>query len=251
MAMNPPAPPSLTRAFRRFWADHAACNGPFSATGALLATFWEFARDSTPERLRQRFGDADYDWDFRVNTTSGAMGWRDRLLGALHSNYQPSEPALFHEMLEALAQRGGLDFREFTFLDVGSGKGRALLMASDYPFRRILGVELLPALHDIAQGNLREYKSQKQRCTQLEAVCADATDFPLPEEPLVIYLFHPLPEPGLRRFLANLDDSQCGHPREVYILYQNPLLERVVSENSLRKKIAGTHQYSIFRSEVP
>ena len=48
----------------------------------------------------------------------------------------------------------------FTFVDLGSGKGRTLLMASDYPFRRIIGVELLPSLHQIAQENLRQYKSE-------------------------------------------------------------------------------------------
>ena len=62
---------------------------------------------STPERLRQRYGDADYDWDYRVNTTSGAVGWRDRLLGMFHSEYQPTEPVAFHEMLDALRQTPG------------------------------------------------------------------------------------------------------------------------------------------------
>ena len=51
----------------------------------LLRVLAEFVRDSTPERLRQRYGDADYDWDHRVNTTSAAVGWRDRLLGVFHS----------------------------------------------------------------------------------------------------------------------------------------------------------------------
>ena len=101
-----------------------------------------------PRASRQRFGDADYDWDYRVNTTSGAVGWRDRLLGMFHSAYQPTEPVAFHEMLDAVQQAPGpgqttLNFRDFTFIDLGSGKGRTLLMASDYPFRRIVGVELL------------------------------------------------------------------------------------------------------------
>ena len=90
-------------------------------------SLWEYARDSTPERLRQRFGDADYDWDYRVNTTSGAVGWRDRLLGMFHSAYQPTEPAAFHEMLDAVQQAPGpgqttLNFRDSTFIDLGSGR---------------------------------------------------------------------------------------------------------------------------------
>src|SRR5580700_6255635 len=157
------------------WWNHAAgYEGYFRATRRLLAVLWEFVRESTPERLRQRYGDADYDWDYRVNTTSGAVGWRDRLLGEFHSAYQPTEPAAFHEMLDALQQSSnsgqpGLNFRDFTFIDLGSGKGRTLLMASDYPFHRIVGVELLPSLHEIAQENLRQYKSESQKCFTLDS----------------------------------------------------------------------------------
>ena len=61
----------------------------------------EFVRDSLPDRRRLRYGDADYDWEHRVNTTSAAVDWRDRLLGAFHSPYQPTEAALFHEMVAA------------------------------------------------------------------------------------------------------------------------------------------------------
>jgi hypothetical protein len=159
------AHPGLFQSVRQWWRNAASYEGSYLATRRLIGVLWEFARDSTPERLRQRFGDADYDWDYRVNTTSGAVGWRDRLLGQFHSAYQPTEPAAFHDMLNALQQAPGpdqtvLNFHDFTFIDLGSGKGRTLLMASDYPFRRIVGVELLPSLHQIAQQNLRQYKSE-------------------------------------------------------------------------------------------
>jgi SAM-dependent methyltransferase len=236
----------VASAIRQFWSEQAARKGAITATGSLLAALWEFVRDSTPARQRQRFGDADYDWDYRVNTTSGAMAWRDRLLGVFHSPYQPTDPALFREMLDALAEQARISLSDFTFVDLGSGKGRTLLMASDYPFRRILGVELLPSLHRLAQENLRAYKSDSQKCFTLEAVCGDATTFALPEEPLVIYLFNPFPEPGMRRFLLGLQQSLEARPRAVYVLYHNPQLEPVLSECAGLRKIGGTHQYSLF-----
>jgi SAM-dependent methyltransferase len=204
----------------------------------------EFARDSLPWRRRLRYGDADYDWEHRVNTTSGAVGWRDRLLGVFHSPYQPTEAGLFHEMMAELKTQPGFDFRDFTFIDLGSGKGRTLLMAADYPFRRIVGVELLPALHRIAEENLRQYRSEAQRCFTVEAICADATSFCFPGERLVVYLFNPFPEAGLRRVVANLELSLREDPRAVYVLYHNPILEHVVGERSGLKKILGSHQYS-------
>src|ERR1700683_3774920 len=132
---------SLSRSAWRWWNELAAQEGRVAATRRLASVLAEFVRDSTPERLRQRYGDAEYDWDHRVNTTSAAVGWRDRLLGVFHSPYQPTEPDLFREMLETFSQQSCFDFRDFVFVDLGSGKGRTLLMASDYPFRRIVGVE--------------------------------------------------------------------------------------------------------------
>jgi SAM-dependent methyltransferase len=168
-------------------------------------------------------------------------------MGVFHSLYQPTEPALFHEMLQVLQQRA-LDFREFTFIDLGSGKGRTLLLASDYPFRRILGVELLPALHQIAQENLQNYKNETQKCFTLETICGDATDFPFPVEPMLLYLFNPFPESGLQRMLANLEQSLRQNPRSVYLLYHNPLLEHVIGESAAFTKVGGTHQYSLYES---
>jgi len=245
---------SVCKTAWRWWTHAASYEGYYLATRRLLGVFWEFVRDSTPERLRQRYGDADFDWDYRVNTTSGAVQWRDRLLGQFHSAYQPTEPAAFHEMLNALQRCGNSDqtvinLRDFTFVDLGSGKGRTLLMASDYPFLRVVGVELLPALHQIAQQNLRQYRSASQECLVLETFCADATTFPLPAGPLVIYLFNPLPESGMRQAVLNLENTLRAQPRPVYVVYHNPLLEHVLTESALLRKIASSHQYSLFTNQ--
>lgn len=247
LSMNrfPPRPPRILPAARGYWSECASRSGLFHGSLEFLTALWEFLRESTPSRLRSRFGDADYDWDYRVNTTSGAVGWRDRLLGVFHSPYQPTERELFHQMLDTLAQQARVDFRDFTFVDLGSGKGRTLLMASDYPFRRIVGVELLPSLHQIASENLAQYHSESQKCFAMESICADATAFALPEDPLVIYLFNPFPESGLRRTIAAFEKSLESRPRPVYLIYHNPQLERVLLEGGRLRKIAATHQYSI------
>ena len=231
-----------------YWKEIASRRGALAATRDLLCAGWDFLRNSTPARLRQRYGDAEFDWDYRVNTTSAAVGWRDRLLGVFHSPYQPTEPALFREMLDAFQQHAGVNFADFVFLDLGSGKGRTLLMASDYPFRRIVGVELLPSLDQICRENLGGYKNDSQKCFALECFCADATTFPFPEDPLLVYIFNPFPEEGLRRTLGNLAKSMHQRPRPIYVLYHNPQLEHLFAEAGKFKKIAGTHQYSIFKA---
>jgi len=239
---------SLLQTAWEWWKYAAAYEGRYRATRRLAGVLWEYVRDSTPERLRQRFGDADYDWDYRVNTTSGAVGWRDRLIGRFHSEYQPTDPAAFHEMLDTLQERAALDFSEFAFVDLGSGKGRTLLMASDYPFRKVVGVELLASLHQIAQENLLKYKNDSQKCLALESVCADATEFALPDGGLVLYLFNPFPESGMRRVVKNLEQTLRANPRPVYVLYHNPLLEYVLAESAMLRKMVGMEQFSVFSS---
>jgi hypothetical protein len=55
--------------------------------------------------------------------------------------------------------------------------------------------------------NLSKYRSESQKCFALESICADATEFPFPAEPIVLYLFNPFPEAGLKRMIANLELS--------------------------------------------
>jgi SAM-dependent methyltransferase len=239
--------PSVVAAATQYWRDLRARGGSRAATAGLIQAVWSFVRNSTPERQRRLYGDFDFDWEYRVNTMSGGVGWRERLLGELHSLYQPTEPAAFHEMMQTLRNITHLDFSDFVFLDLGSGKGRTLMMASDYPFQRIIGVELLPALNQVAQENLACYQNDSQKCFAIESVCADASTFPLPAAPLVLYMFNPFPELPLRRVLGHVVEDLNGNPRPVYVLYHNPVQEHVLAENPHFHKIAQQPQYSIFR----
>jgi SAM-dependent methyltransferase len=234
------------RALLDWWNEQSREHGAAKATSLLARNLWGFVRDSTPERQRQRYGDMEYDWENRVNTTSGTVGWRARLLGLFHSPYQPTEPALFREMMSSLSVF--IAFDTFTFIDIGSGKGRTLLMASEYPFRKIVGVELIAELHCAAEENIRAYHSATQRCAQIEAVCADACEFELPAEPLVLYFFNPLPERSFSEVLLRLEKSLERVPRAVWIVYHNPLLERVIGERTGFLRVGGTGQYSIYRA---
>ena len=197
---------------------------------------WEFLRDLTPARRRLRYGDLDYDWQHRVDTTWSNISLRTRLRELFaEGQYQATDPLLFSEIMSSLP----IDPHQFTFLDFGSGKGRVLLMASQYPFRRIIGVELLPELHAIAEQNVRNYK-QGGEARRIQLWQGDARQFAPPPEPLLVYLNNPFPEHVLREITTNLR----RHPHKVVIVYANPVMEPVVA--GLFRKISGTHQYSVF-----
>jgi hypothetical protein len=233
----------LWQAVSERWREKSARGNALSAAADILRAFASFLRDSTPERRRSRYGDMDYDWEHRVDTTSGSVGWRERLLGVFHSPYQPTDAALFREMMHGLP----IDFTQFTFIDIGSGKGRTLLMASEYPFRSIVGVEILPGLHEVAQQNITVYESSTAG-ERIQAIWMDAADYVFPEQPLLVYLFNPLPEACLRKTLQHLEDSLMQSPREAWIVYHNPLLEAILERSRILLRVTSTPQYAIYRT---
>lgn len=238
---------SIGRSLLGFWKRERATAGRLAAACKLAQVGWDFLRDSLPARKRRRYGDVDYDWEFRVDTTSATVGWRTRLLGLLHSPYQPIEPELFREIMAALKLE--IDFSQFTFFDIGSGKGRALLLAAEYPFRRVVGIELLPELNSVAEENIRKLCA-KQACREVQSLCGDATEFIFPAEPIVVFLFNPLPEARLKELVGNLEASLRQNPRPAYLIYANPVFEEIFSSRPTLIKIGGTHQYLAFRSSI-
>jgi len=139
--------------------------------------------------------------------------------------YYGISPGLFTHLIDAL----NIDHQRFTFLDLGSGKGRALLLASRFPFRRIVGVELSPQLNAIAAANIARFRATWQQCRNLEAHNGDATTIDYPAGPLVLYLYNPFLAPVLKRCLRNLMRSLTLEPREIHLIYINPAPDRILS----------------------
>src|SRR5262249_1769176 len=113
-----------------------------------------------------------------------------------------------------------IHFDDYTFIDLGSGKGATLLYASEYPFRRIVGVEFARELHDIARRNIVAYKSSTQRCRVIEAIHADAAEFQFPSGPLVIFANNPFGPAVWSRVFENLARVYAGSP-ERYLVHWN------------------------------
>jgi SAM-dependent methyltransferase len=109
------------------------------------------------------------------------------------------------------------------FLDVGAGKGRACLVASEYPFLRVEGVELNADLAAIAQSNIRLWQ-QDSAANALAPIClhhADATLHPVPPVPTLAFLFHPFELPILRRFLRHIEKTRNAHAAPLDLIYAN------------------------------
>ncbi len=218
--------------------------GWLRGVGTAVKSLYELALDYLPSRRRLRYGDIDYDFEYRVNTTWARPSLSVRLREVFtRGKYQPSEPQLFHGIVDRL----GIDYPRFTFVDLGSGKGRTLLMASDYPFQRIIGAEILPELHAIAERNVAGYRSEQQKCFQIETWQGDAREFPFPDEPLVIYLFNPFPEDILKEVLERSHASFVSQPREIRIAYHNLVHDEVMRTMAFLEELYRTEQFAIYR----
>jgi hypothetical protein len=119
------------------------------------------------------------------------------------------------------------------FLDVGAGKGRAMLLASEYPFLRVEGIELNSVLASIARSNIDLWTESQQSTilAPLELHEADATRTPLPGEPLLAHLFHPFEDRLLGRFLRHVERDLTAHPRPFDLLYVNAEHDSVIDHH--------------------
>jgi hypothetical protein len=99
-----------------------------------------------------------------------------------------------------------------------------VLVASEFPFAKIVGVEISRELSGIAEQNVMRHRSISQRCTTFSLHCADSTDYTFESEPLVLFLFNPFGRESVRRVLAKLEASLVASPRAAYLIYVNPRL---------------------------
>jgi tRNA G46 methylase TrmB len=150
-----------------------------------------------------------------------------------NAGYFGVAPSVLRQILDRLP----LDFEEHTFVDLGSGKGRALLVASEYPFRSIVGVELSPKLHAIAVENIARCRGLAQRCRNVRSIEGDATEFIFPSGPLVIYLWNPFEAPVFASVLANLEADLRHEPRPVFLVYIQPDLESMLEASGFWHKM--------------
>jgi SAM-dependent methyltransferase len=144
-----------------------------------------------------------------------------------NNGYFAVAPSVFHSIMQTLRDRLALDYRRFSFVDVGSGKGRALLLAMDYPFREILGVELSPELDRIARTNVARYTGGRHR-VPVSSIRGDAAEFQWPPVPLIIYMWNSFTGPVMERVFHNLKASLAQLPRELYLVYIHPELESML-----------------------
>jgi predicted RNA methylase len=237
-------PPSLAAAALRWQRDSFRARGLVGSFRYLAGQLVECVKDSLPERRRSRFGDIDFDCDHAVDTTWARLPLSVRLREVFSERlYQPT----VEEEFAAITQHfRDIDLQTYTFIDLGSGKGRALLLAAMYPFARIVGVEVQPGLDAVARQNIERFDDGAQRCHHIESLCADAREYVFPPTNVVLYLFNPFPDYVLREVLANLVTSARSTPRPIYVIYNAPFEQQEFARVPELQRFFACPQYQLY-----
>lgn len=140
-----------------------------------------------------------------------------------------------------------------TFLDLGAGRGRAVILAAELGFGRVLGVELDGELAAEGAENVRRWRSGRRGRTsgaqEVDVIQGDAAACPLPEGPLLIALFNSFGPTTLRLLLGHLCDGRRRVEDPVYFAYINPVHEQTLEEFPRLTPHSRDRGWSVYRLE--
>jgi SAM-dependent methyltransferase len=169
-----------------------------------------------------------------VNTDGVIPGYD---LAAGHANdrfiagYAAIPPSRFRGAIERWqASNPAHPIDHYTFIDFGCGKGRAVLLASELGFRKVVGVELNPDLARIAESNAAIWIAAGKAKSPIQIICGDALELPWPQGPCFVYLYNPFGEQVMRRLADKMKAQFTNNPTNLEILYQKPEQAAAFSE---------------------
>lgn len=126
-------------------------------------------------------------------------------------------------------------------VDLGSGKGGAMVTLALFPFKQVDSVELSSDLALIARQNFRKLKLP--RCRVFVEDAARFTDL---DGYSYVFMFNPFPENVLREVLRNLEASLVRKPRSMRLLYSNALHAQTIQGFPTFKEILMYRPYSSY-----
>jgi len=154
----------------------------------------------------------------------------DSLEHATH--YEPTPVAQADSLLDASPLRP----ESATFVDLGAGMGRVVMLAARRPFRAVIGVEISPALVEVARENLATGRDPRRVVRDVKIVRADAAEYTLPRGDLVVYMYNPFRGPVLDAVVARLRDA--GDRAEVVVLYHTAVEQQTVEATQAFERVA-------------
>jgi SAM-dependent methyltransferase len=176
-------------------------------------------RQAFDDRLNRIEQQTPFDSVYDIDTTDPVELWElpdaNQLWVGRNARYSPTPVRTVRNALS----RCDVRHEQVTFVDVGCGKGRVVLLAAEFPFRRIVGVEASAALCDIARSNVEKASKTRDGCDRIAVVHADATRFDIPDDAGLFYFYEPFSVDVSLTVLERIEDSILQHPRSVVLCF--------------------------------
>lgn len=192
------------------------------------------------EEWRDGALDRRYGIDTRGKQDAAAAA---RIAAQCHGyHYEPIQLAVFERIMQALP----VDPAGLTFIDLGSGKGRALVLAALHGFRRVIGIEYDADLHSAALRNVEHFRSRAGRASPIELCCADAVRYELPGEDCLCFFYNSFDAVALPRMLARIGESLRRQPRRLFVAYRNPRHGQLLSDAAFLRRLAHNPSFELY-----
>jgi hypothetical protein len=153
----------------------------------------------------------------RKRIRTAALDVPDRLLPHV-VGYEPSPVQTLKTILASLP----VVPTDFVFMDIGAGKGRAMMVAAECGFKELIGLEISRQLSEAARQNLTKFAGTSRGLLRWSVVTVDATEYAFPDEHLLVYMYNPFDGGMLQRVLANLQCAVERFKRKVVVVYYWP-----------------------------
>jgi len=175
-----------------------------------------------PNPVYQSLGDvSEFDRVHGVRTSAG-MSWKNLRTGSrtdpYATAYLPSPPSVVRYALARLPS----DLEKFTFVDIGCGLGRTMIIASEFPFKAITGIEKSPYLYEIAKFNFLIIKGKYPDRPSISIDNSDVVDITLPDGDIVIYMYDPFLKPVMKSFVKLIESAAIVEGRRIFVIYARP-----------------------------
>jgi SAM-dependent methyltransferase len=171
---------------------------------------------------------------------------RDAVHDGMNNGYSAVAPSVFREACRLWRETlpsSAARVEAYTFVDVGAGKGRALLLAAELPFRKVIGVELNEELARVARQNIDRWMRAKRSRKNIRVLAEDALEFRWPRAPLLVYLNNPFDCELVENLAANLSGVAASGPGLVDVLYVNPACADALTRRGVGSSLTRREEY--------
>lgn len=198
-----------------------------------------------PSRIKILATDCDFDAKYQVDT-GGIIPISEltvRVDSWIHGHaYQGSPGSDLSVHFDAI----GIDYPNTVFVDLGSGKGKALMLAASRPFKKIIGVEFSAEFHGIALKNIDQFVSTNVNSSEVQCRCDDALQFEYPQGPLLLYLYNPFDQVVMNTVVERLTRSYRADPRSMIVFYMTALYEDLWDHLDFLECVTRSPEFNVY-----